>query len=173
MADAVIIGETVIGLAEYRTWGRLRTVFGTPVEGTGAENTEYDIMYPGSNFGVRLKSAASGSGLIRADRMKVNTSSQLNFLVGSKNVRPSPPPTTYDRTLILDWWDYYSSPQSTLVPIEVQTQLTGQTVTTFLGITFTIGSTLFTTTGGIQTVLTDITYPTGAVVSVGKLTPIT
>ncbi len=177
MAGAVIIGETFFPTfpIRYKTWAALRTVFGRAIEGTF---DEFEPMTPGLD--CILKSAADGSGLIRMDKYKIYINSNVYaFLIDPVNFRTNPtppPPTIVDYDIILNWWDYTISPQATLVPVEVQTQLTGQTMTTFLGQTFTINSTMFTTPGGRQRVLTGVggpgSYP-GRVVSVGKLTPVT
>jgi hypothetical protein len=180
MPGAVMIGGPTY--TSYRTWASLRTVFGQD-QAEFAFNSEYPVMVIGS-YDACFKSAAPGSGLIRADVNKVQESSQFNFYVMAENGRlnPSPPPPLiYDWVVRLDWWDYISPSRGfspTLVPIEVQNQLLGQTVTTFNGVSFNISSALFTgslitTQGGRQIFLVGSPDDPGPVVSVGKLTPVT
>lgn len=181
MAKAIIIGvgDSVYS-DKYKTWGSLRTVFAERSNNyTVRFNDVYPVMVPGDNLKVAFKSAAPGSGLIRADaNMVQNYSSQINFRIIAVNTRtnPSPPPPLIsDWQLSLDWWDYLgpSVIEGTLVSVELQEQLIGQTVTTSSGVSFQINSTLFTTTFGRQTFLTGTASNPGSVVSVGKLTPVT
>jgi hypothetical protein len=173
MAGAIIIGQTFLPpFARYSTWGTLRTVFSQPYEGSEF-NTEYPPYAPGD---PSFKSAAPGSGLIRADRTKVQGFGTWNFEIAASNIQPNPsPPPFYvaDWYLWLDWWDYDSTPESTEVPVEVQNQLIGQTVATSVGASITINSSLFTTPNGRQYFAFSSPNPQGYVVSVGKLTPIT
>ena len=171
MAGAIIIGQETW----YGTWCGLRDVF------ADVEIYDYsrDYLLPPTPFGpaVALKSAADGSGLLRADinTTVVNMTSGV-FHISAINVRPTPAPAIADYIMTLDWWDSVSSPQSTFVPLEIQTQLTGETVTLTNGVTFTITTDLFTNTGGKQQFLTNalVSSMSGAqVVSVGKLTPLT
>ena len=174
MAGAIIIGETT----PYSTWAKLRDVF------ADLEMYDYSRDYFVMNVGtdVALKSAADGSGLIRVDFVTTVVEYPDGvFGVIQKNVRsnPSPPPATIaDYWLRLRWWDTASSPQSTFVPLEVQNQLIGETVTTANSVSFTINSDLFTvklisSLNGEQQFLSGATSNPGKVVSVGKLTPIT
>jgi hypothetical protein len=169
MANGVIIAKT--GTATYYyTWASLRTAFSQPDPGL-IFSFEYPVMVPGQ---VSLKSAAAGSGLIRADRNLVNLSGSINFDIGASNSQfnPSPPPTfIVDWYLWLAWYDYVAN--TTLVPIELQTQLTGQTVTKSAGVSVTITSSLFTAALGRQFFLYGSVVPQGYVTAVGKLTPIT
>jgi len=169
MANGVIIAKT--GTASYYyTWASLRTAFSQPDPGL-IFSFEYPAMVPGQ---VSLKSAAAGSGLIRADRNLVNLSGSINFEIGTTNVvpNPSPPPSFIaDFYLWLAWYDYVAN--TTLVPIELQTQLTGETVTKSAGVSVTITSSLFTAALGRQFFLYGSGVPQGYVTAVGKLTPIT
>jgi hypothetical protein len=171
MAGAIIIGQET----GYGTWCGLRDVF------AWVEVYDYSREYllPPQPRGpaVALKSAADGSGLIRADFDKTYVQMTTGvFGINATNVRLTPPPAIADYVMSLNWWDSVSSPQSTFVPVEIQTQLTGETVTLTNGLTFTITSDLFTNTDGEQQFLTNVLLSsmTGVhVVSVGKLTPLT
>lgn len=168
MANGVIIGKS--GIYEYRTWASLRTAFSQANPGL-LFSVEYPAMVPGT---VSLKSAADGSGLIRADFHLTNLGSGLQFHIGSTNPQPNPsppPPFVADFYLQLDWYDYVAN--STVVPIELQTELIGETVTKSAGMTVTITSDLFTATGGQQFFLYGTGIDQGYVTDVGKLTPIT
>jgi len=169
MANGVIIAKT--GSASYYyTWASLRTAFSQPDPGL-TFSFEYPAMVPGV---VSLKSAADGSGLIRADRHLVHQGGSFNFYIGANNSQfnPSPPPTFIaDWYLWLAWYDYVAN--TTLVPIELQTQLTGETVTKSAGVSVTITSSLFTAALGRQFFLYGSGVPQGYVTAVGKLTPIT
>jgi hypothetical protein len=165
MAGAIIIGQETY----YGTWAALRDVFA--FLDIYDYSRDYSVMTLGTD--VALKSAADGNGLIRADFNKTIVQYPIgNFGVIEKS--PSPPaPGFKDYWLRLYWWDAASSPQSTFVPIEVQNQLTGQTVTTSNSVSFTITSALFTNINGEQQFLSLSATNPGVVVSVGKLTPIT
>jgi len=170
MANGVIIAKS--GAATfYYTWASLRTAFSQPDPGS-IFNFEYPVMLPGD---VSLKSAAGGSGLIRADRNLVNLAGSFNFYIGATNNQPnpSPPPNfVFDMYLWLDWYDYVAN--TTRVPVELQTQLTGETVTKSAGLaSITITSSLFTAAAGRQFFLYGSPIAQGYVTGVGKLTPIT
>ena len=169
MANGVIIGGATF--SNYRTWASLRTVFSQNNFTLEHYSVEYPIMQPGI---PSFRSLADGSGLIRADAFLVRAFGTQNFEIEGTNVivNPSPPPPFLaDMYLWLDWYDYAAA--STLVPIEVQTQLIGQSVTLSAASPITITSSLFTTTGGRQFYLYATGIPQGYVVAVGKLTPIT
>jgi len=168
MAGAIIIGQTT----DYGTWADLRTAFGYLSGGGigGTYNREYDTS---NTFDPAFKSAAVGSGWIRANYRNQLGGNNQNFQL-SRNVRPNPapPPTNVlDADLILRWWD--TAAGSTHVPKEVQDQLTGETVTTELGVTFAITSDLFTNVNGQRFLTGSTTSPGRWVTYVGKLTPIT
>ena len=175
MANAIIIGQDSVGLGFYSTWAQLRTVFS---EASVNENwnIEYPIMVP-TNSGVSLKSAASGSGWIKGDRVLFGnvTNDYLNFRVqGSGPPRPNPfppPPNIQDFELILSWWDYTTN--STLIPLEVQNQLIGQAVTFTVAAPFNLNIDIFTTNQGRYDFLIGSSVSPGIVTGVGKLTPIT
>lgn len=154
---------------ELETWARLRTVFANGLP-TGSHNYEYDV-------GTGWKSASIGNGYIRADTVSVSMGFQVNFGIGAQNpqTNPTPPPSfKYDFYLQLNWWDSTISPQSTLVPKEIQDQLTGETVTTTAGgYSFAITSDLFTATNGKQVFATGATVNPVSVASIGKLSAIT
>lgn len=166
MANAVIIGEAT----NYGTWATLRTAFGYLSTGGGPYSREYDTS---NTTDVAFKSAAAGSGWIRANYRNQLGGNNQNFQINI-NVRPNPapPPTNVlDGNLILKWWD--TAAASTHVPKEAQDQLIGETVTTNIGYTFTITSGLFTSVDGQRFVTGSTTNFGTRVVSVGKLTPIT
>lgn len=169
MANGPIIGKSGTS-AYYYTWASLRTAFSQANPGLPF-SVEYPIMVPGT---VSLKSAADGSGLIRADKYLSNYPGSIQFLIGGTNSQPnpSPPPAVIlDFYLWLDWYDYVAN--STLVPMELQTQLIGETVTKSAGMSVTITSDLFTAANGRQFFLYGTGIPQGYVTGVGKLTPIT
>jgi len=170
MANGVIIAKS--GAATfYYTWASLRTAFSQP-DPNPIFNFEYPVMLSGD---VSLKSAAVGSGLIRADRNLVNLSGSINFDIGTDNLQPNPsPPPNFvgDAYLQLAWYDFIAN--TTLVPVELQTQLTGETVTKSAGLgSITITSSLFTAALGRQYFLYATPINQGYVTAVGKLTPIT
>ena len=167
MAGAIIIGQTT----DYGTWADLRTAFGYLSGGGigGTYNREYDAS---NTFDPAFKSAAAGSGWIRADYRNQLGGNNQNFQI-ILNVRPnpSPPPANVlDANLVLKWWD--TAAASTHVPKEAQDQLTGETVTTNIGYTFAITSALFTNVDGQRFVTGSTTNVGTKVTSIGKLTPI-
>lgn len=162
-----MIGED----AGYGTWAALRTVFGYR-SGGGLEGP-YARQYSESITSIpAFQSAADGSGLIRADYHNQNLGNQNFILNIAFRTNPSPPPATVrDADLRLKWWDTANA--TTFVPKEVQDQLTGETVTTELGVTFAITSDLFTNVNGQRFLTGSTTNPGRWVTDVGKLTPIT
>lgn len=166
MAGAIIIGETT----DYGTWADLRTAFGAWAAGSGSYSREYETYFTPNTF---FKSAASGSGWIRADyRNQLGGNNQNFILANTTRPNPAPPPTlVFDSDLKLKWWD--TAAGTTHVPKEVQDQLTGETVITENGNTFAITSSLFTNVNGQRFLTGSTTSPGRWVVSVGKLTPIT
>lgn len=167
MPGAIIIGEAT----GYGTWAALRTAFGDWAVGTGPNVRNYAEYFPTTN--IFFKSAADGSGWIRADYHNQLGGNNQNFaLIRAFRPNPSPPPTNVvDADLRLKWWD--TTAGTTLVPKEVQDQLTGETVTTENSVTFAISSALFTNVNGQRFLTGSTTDPGRYVVSVGKLTPIT
>ena len=166
MAGAIIIGQTT----DYGTWADLRTVFGDWATGSGPNARDYsEYFLPNTYF----KSAAVGSGWIRADYRNQLGGNNQNFILAiNAKPNPAPPPTNVlDADLRLKWWD--TAAGSTHVPKEVQDQLTGETVTTELGVTFAITSALFTNVNGQRFLTGSTTNPGRYTVSVGKLTPVT
>ena len=166
MAGAIIIGQTT----DYGTWADLRTAFGGWAAGSGPNARDYEILiFPNTFF----KSAAAGSGWIRADYRNQLGGNNQNFILAIAAIpNPAPPPTNVlNADLRLKWWD--SAAGSTHVPKEVQDQLIGETVTTELGVTFAITSALFTNVNGQRFLTGSTTNPGRWVTSVGKLTPIT
>lgn len=170
MAGAIIIGETTF----YGTWASLRAVFSYPYPGL-QYSIEYPVDVPGE---VSYKSAADGSGLIRADNFK-DPGFPLNILVFevvAQNSRPNPTPPPAlmaDYALRLAWWEYGGSPAGTRASVEIQNQLIGETVNLSGGSSFTITSDLFTVADGRQVFATAVTTNPGWVTSIGKLAPIT
>lgn len=167
MAGAIIIGANL----PYATWASLRTAFSYPYEGFAS-----NIEYPPHNLNeVSFKSAAYGSGLIRADQYKSSPINILVFEVLPENTRPNPsPPPRFltDYYLRLAWWEYGGSPEGTLAPVEVQNQLIGEIVALAGGMSFPITSALFNVAPGKQLIQVAATSYPGNVVSVGKLTQI-
>jgi len=166
MAGAIIIGQTT----DYGTWADLRTAFGGWAAGSGPNARDYEQYFLPNTF---FKSAAVGSGWIRADYRNQLGGNNQNFILAiTGRFNPAPPPlVVIDADLRLKWWD--TAAGTTHVPKEVQDQLTGETVITENGNTFAITSSLFTNVNG-QRFLTGSTISPGRwVVSVGKLTPIT
>ncbi len=172
MANGVIIGGATF--SNYRTWASLRTAFarftGFNVPGYPPYNRNYEVNM--SNFLPSFKSAASGSGLIRADRYARSTGSAVefrNFFV----IPPTGPGLPW--YLELDWFDGALATPSTLVPKEIQDQLTGETVVFQDGVTtITITSALFSPPDATQAFTEGIpgTSP-GYPATIGKLSPIT
>ena len=155
----------------YGTWAALRTVFGYRTGG-GAEGPyarQYDsYLTPATAF----KSAADGSGWIRADYHNQDLGNQNFILNVVTKINPSPPPLIIldYAELRLKWWD--TAAGTTFVPKEVQDQLTGETVTTENGNTFAITSDLFTNVNGQRFLTGPAPSPGRWVTNVGKLTPI-
>jgi hypothetical protein len=167
MAGAIIIGQTT----DYGTWADLRTAFGYLSGGGigGTYNREYDTS---NTFDPAFKSAAPGSGWIRASYRNQLVSNQNFILAITNRFNPAPPPlVVIDADLRHKWWD--TAAGSTFVPKEIQDQLIGQTVTTENGNTFAITSALFTNVDGQRFLTGSTTSPGRWVTSIGKLTPIT
>ena len=172
MAGAIIIGG--ITFSKHRTWASLRTVFarftGYNSPGYPPYNRNYQVNM--SSFLPSFKSAAPGSGLIRADRHARSNGSDLETF----NFRAIPntgPGLPY--YLQLDWFDDNPTVLSTLVPKEIQDQLTGQTVVFQDGVTtILITSLLFSPPDATQPFFEGIPgIGPGQAASIGKLTPIT
>jgi hypothetical protein len=171
MANGVIIGGTTF--SNYRTWASLRTVFarftGFNLSGYPPYNRNYEVNM--SNFLPSFKSAGPGSGLIRADRYARSNGTSPNLEFRNFYIEPPTGPGL-PWLLELNWFDSDIAVPSTLVPKEVQDQLTGQTVVFQDGITtITITSALFSPPDALQP-FTAILGP-GFPASIGKLTPIT
>lgn len=167
MAGAIIIGQTT----DYGTWADLRTAFGPWAAGTGSYSREYETATPSTGY-FYTKSAATGSGWIRANYRNQLLGNQNFILRFYSRFNPAPPPTfIVDVNLEHKWWD--TAAGSTFVPKEIQDQLIGETVTTENGNTFAITSALFTNVDGQRFLTGSTTSPGRWVTSVGKLTPIT
>lgn len=161
----------------YGTWAALRTAFATQIGPTGGEHArEYYAAADIDPFFPQFKSGATGNGLIRAERIKVELNGPVeNFMIlESDDLDDQDQPLfTKSYYLKLRWFDSVGH-NTTLVPVEVQNQLTGQQVVTSGGYAFAINADLFTTSGQLfLSNIADPNPPVGAVISIGKLTPIT
>jgi hypothetical protein len=165
MAGAIIIGQTT----DYGTWADLRTAFGGWAGGSGANARDYEQYFLPNTF---YKSAAVGSGWIRADYRNQLGGNQNFAIVRAFITNPTPPPgTLVNADLRLKWWD--TAAGTTHVPKEVQDQLIGETVTTENGVSFAITSSLFTNVNGQRFLTLSSIDPGRYTFTVGKLTPIT
>ena len=166
MANGVIIGQA----ANYNTWVSLRSVFSyTTLKVAINRNRNFST----AEFEPAFKSAAPGSGLIKADTVTAEEGITANFWTVTPNPRPnpSPPPDNiFDVGIQLNWVNGGQSQ----VPNEVRDILLGKTVTMEDASTFSINYDLFDpATGGVQVYAFDQTVSPGYVVSVDTLTPIT
>jgi hypothetical protein len=165
MAGAIIIGQTT----DYGTWADLRTAFGAWAAGSGPNARNYEQYFLPNTF---FKSAAVGSGWIRADYRNQLAGNQNFTIVRTFITNPTPPPgSLVNADLRLKWWD--TAAGTTHVPKEVQDQLIGETVTTENGVSFAITSSLFTNVNGQRFLALSPIDPGRYTFTVGKLTPIT
>lgn len=141
------------------TWGKFRCamILNDNTGSAGFEAYDYSIDYLTGVDGV--KSAASGSGLIRYPRFNVATNFAQQPSIYSAYSGLIPP--IGNRLIGIPG----NSTDGFLMPTEVRTQLEGQTVT-LTGLTATLGSTFFTTDvqfiGG--------TLPAQPITAIGNLT---
>jgi len=169
MAGAIIIGKEI----SYNTWLSLRSVFSTTSLKVQINRNRNFRTAAASYPDPAFKSAASGSGLIKADTVTAEEGITANFWTVTPNIRPnpSPPPDNiFDLGIQLNWVEDGQSQ----VPNEVRDILLGKTVTMEDASTFSINSDLFDpATGGVQVYAFDQTVYPGSVVSVDTLTPVT
>jgi hypothetical protein len=148
---SVLVGNS----ADYSTWGKLRVAYGLDIARAGTVINQYNSTYANG-----LKSAASGSGLIRyGQRVPGGRSTIFNQPVIYSADVPNPPggyQLFFNGGTGPNTEDAYT--------VEFKNELLGETITGAGG-SVTITNDLFTISGQADT-----TPDLGAITSIGKLT---